>query len=37
MLLGIFLIALWNRLRKGKISLHTPIAESPSGGVGGRE
>jgi uncharacterized protein len=29
MLLGIFLIALWTRLRTGKISLHTPIAESP--------
>jgi hypothetical protein len=24
------LVALWTRLRTGKISLHTPIAESPS-------
>lgn len=29
MLLGILLIALWTRLRTGKISLHSPIAESP--------
>jgi membrane protease YdiL (CAAX protease family) len=29
MLLGISLIALWIRLRTGKVSLHTPIAESP--------
>jgi len=27
MLLGISLIALWTRLRTGKVSLHTPIAE----------
>ena len=30
MLLGMSLVALWTRLRTGKISLHTPIAESPS-------
>ncbi len=30
MLLGISLIALWTRLRTGKISLHSPIAESPT-------
>ena len=29
MLLGISLIALWTRLRTGKVSLHTPIAEGP--------
>jgi uncharacterized protein len=29
MLLGILLIALWIRLRTGKISLHSPIAEGP--------
>jgi membrane protease YdiL (CAAX protease family) len=29
MLLGMSLIALWIRLRTGKVSLHTPIAESP--------
>jgi uncharacterized protein len=29
MLLGILLITLWMRLRTGKISLHTPIAEGP--------
>jgi hypothetical protein len=29
MLLGMSLVALWTRLRTGKISLHTPIAESP--------
>jgi uncharacterized protein len=29
MLLGILLIALWIRLRQGKISLHSPIAEGP--------
>ena len=29
MLLGILLTALWMRLRTGKISPHTPIAESP--------
>jgi uncharacterized protein len=29
MLLGILLIALWTRLRTGKISLHFPLAESP--------
>lgn len=29
MLLGISLIALWIRLRTGKTSLHTPIAEGP--------
>jgi membrane protease YdiL (CAAX protease family) len=29
MLLGISLIALWTRLRRGKISLHSPIAEGP--------
>jgi len=32
MLLGISLIALRNRLRTGKISLHSPIAESPEWG-----
>ena len=32
MLLGMFLIALWTRLRTGKVSLHTPIAESPDNG-----
>jgi uncharacterized protein len=30
MLLGMSLIALWTRLRTGNVSLHTPIAESPS-------
>jgi uncharacterized protein len=30
MLLGMSLVALWIHLRTGKISLHTPIAESPS-------
>ena len=30
MLFGISLIALWTRLRKGKVSLHSPIAEGPS-------
>ena len=30
MLLGMSLVALWIRLRIGKVSLHTPIAESPS-------
>lgn len=29
MLLGILLIGLWTRLRTGKISLHSPIAEGP--------
>ena len=29
MLLGMSLIALWTRLRTGKVLLHTPIAESP--------
>jgi uncharacterized protein len=29
MLLGISLIALWTRLRTGKVSLHPPIAEGP--------
>jgi uncharacterized protein len=29
MLLGILLIALWTRLRTGKVSLHSPLAESP--------
>jgi membrane protease YdiL (CAAX protease family) len=29
MLLGMFFIALWRRLRTGKVSLHIPIAESP--------
>jgi membrane protease YdiL (CAAX protease family) len=29
MLLGMLLIALWTRLRAGKISLHSPIAEDP--------
>jgi membrane protease YdiL (CAAX protease family) len=29
MLLGMSLIALWTRLRTGKVSLYTPIAESP--------
>jgi uncharacterized protein len=29
MFLGILLIALWTRLRTGKISLHAPIAEGP--------
>jgi uncharacterized protein len=29
MLLGISLVALWTRLRTGKVSLHAPIAESP--------
>jgi membrane protease YdiL (CAAX protease family) len=29
MLLGMSLVALWIRLRTGKVSLHTPIAESP--------
>jgi uncharacterized protein len=29
MLLGMCLVALWTRLRTGKISLHTPIAERP--------
>jgi uncharacterized protein len=29
MLLGMCLVALWTRLRSGKISLHAPIAESP--------
>jgi membrane protease YdiL (CAAX protease family) len=29
MLLGMSLIALWTRLRTGKISLHTPVAEGP--------
>jgi uncharacterized protein len=29
MLLGMSLVALWTHLRTGKISLHTPIAESP--------
>ena len=33
MLLGISLIALWTRLRTGKISLHSPIAESPNRGT----
>jgi membrane protease YdiL (CAAX protease family) len=30
MLLGISLIALWTRMRTGKISLHSPIAEGPN-------
>ena len=29
MVLGILLIALWTRLRTGKVSLHSPLAESP--------
>jgi membrane protease YdiL (CAAX protease family) len=29
MLLGMSLIALWTRLRTGKVALHTPVAESP--------
>ncbi len=29
MLLGMSLVALWTRLRTGKASLHTPLAESP--------
>jgi uncharacterized protein len=29
MLLGMSLVALWTRLRTGKVSLHTPIAENP--------
>ena len=29
MLLGTSLIALWTRLRTGKVTLHTPIAEAP--------
>jgi membrane protease YdiL (CAAX protease family) len=29
MLLGISLIALWTRLRTGKVSLHSPLAEGP--------
>jgi len=29
MLLGMSLVALWTRLRTGKVSLHTPIAEGP--------
>jgi hypothetical protein len=29
MLLGMSLVALWIRLRTGKVSLHAPIAESP--------
>jgi hypothetical protein len=29
MLLGMSLVALWTRLRTGKVSLHAPIAESP--------
>ena len=33
MLLGVSLIALWTRLIKGKISLHSPIAESPPQGT----
>jgi membrane protease YdiL (CAAX protease family) len=33
MLIGISLIALWTRLRTGKISLHFPIAESPHSGA----
>jgi hypothetical protein len=37
MLLGISLIALWNRLRTGKLSLHSPISESPGEGVGASE
>ena len=32
MILGISLIALWTRLRTGKVSLHTPVAESPHRG-----
>ena len=30
MLIGISLIALWTRLRTGKVSLHSPIAEGPT-------
>ena len=30
MLLGIFLIALWTRRRTGKLTLHLPLAESPT-------
>jgi membrane protease YdiL (CAAX protease family) len=33
MLLGISLIALWTRLRKGEISLYTPLAEGPHQGT----
>jgi uncharacterized protein len=33
MLLGISLIALWTRLRTGKVSIHSPIAESPNHGT----
>jgi membrane protease YdiL (CAAX protease family) len=29
MILGVLLIALWVRLRGGKVAVHTPIAESP--------
>jgi hypothetical protein len=29
MLPGILLIALWTRLRTGKVSLHSPLAEGP--------
>jgi hypothetical protein len=29
MLLGVLLIALWTRLRTGRVSLHSPIAEGP--------
>jgi membrane protease YdiL (CAAX protease family) len=29
MLLGILLIALWTRLRTGKVSIHSPLAEGP--------
>ena len=35
MLLGVSLIALWTRLIKGKVSLHSPIAESPPQGTPG--
>ena len=33
MLLGILLIALWTRLRTGKVAIYTPIAESPHPGT----
>ena len=36
MLLGVSLIALWTRLIKGKVSLHSPIAEGPNQGTADR-
>jgi uncharacterized protein len=32
MILGCLLIALWARLRNGKVAIHTPIAEGPKPG-----